>query len=113
MMRRHKIWILRKKEDGVNADGIPVESWEKITETPIWAKVCDEGGREFYAGSADYELTKIKINISFRTDISRKMRVLFNDKVYEIVRMYNGDYRNQELNFDAERRSSQDGKIYG
>lgn len=113
MVRRHKIWIMRKKESERSKDGIPVESWEKITETPIWASVRDEGGKEFYAGAADYELAKIKVNISFRTDVTRKMLVVFHDKAYEIVRTYNGDYRNMSLNFDAERRSNQDGKIHG
>lgn len=112
MVRRHKIWILKKTVSGTNKDGIPIERWEKITDGPIWASVLDEGGREFYAGAADYDLTKIKVNISFRTDVSRKMRIVFHGKVYEIVRFYNGDYRNQSISFDAERRSNEDGKIH-
>lgn len=112
MVRRHKIWILKSVETGRNEDGIPVREWEPISTRPIWACIRDEGGREFYSGDADYELSKIKVNISFRKDVSRKMRVLFHDKVYEIVRMYNGDYRNMSLDFDAERRSSEDGKIH-
>ena len=110
--RRHKIWILRSVETGRNADGIPVLEWEKITEKPIWASVRDEGSSEFYAGNADFELSRIKVNISYREDVSRKMRVLFHGKVYEIVRVYCGDYRNISLDFDAERRSSEDGKIH-
>lgn len=112
MVRRHKIVILKKKESGQSEDGILMEEWIPIEKDPIWARVVDEGGKEFYAGAADYELSKIKINISFRTDVERKMLVLFNKKVYEIVRTYNGDYRNSSLNFDAERRSNQDGKIH-
>lgn len=112
MVRRHKIMILKKVQLGQSKDGIPMETWIPITEDPIWARVADEGGKEFYAGAADFELSKIKINISFRTDVERKMIVLFNEKAYEIVRTYNGDYRNFSLNFDAERRSNQDGNIH-
>lgn len=112
MVRRHKITILQRIESGQNEDGIPQEEWVPITKAPIWARIVDEGGKEFYAGAADYELSKIKINISFRTDVTRKMLLLFNEKVYEIVRTYNGDYRNSSLSFDAERRSNQDGKIH-
>ena len=112
MVRRHRIWILKKVEDGQGKDALPVERWEKITGRPIWAGVRDEGSREFYAGEADFELSKIKVNISYRKDVSRKMRVLFHGRVYEIVRTYNGDYRGMGLDFDAERRSSEDGKIH-
>lgn len=112
MVRRHKIWILRETETGENEDGLPVKYLERITDTPIWASVRDEGGSEFYAGNADYELSKIKVNISFRPDVTRKMLVDFHGKAYEIVRTYNGDYRNMSLDFDAERRSNEDGKLH-
>lgn len=111
-IRRHKIDILTRTISGTNKDGVPIEEWNKLTEVPIWASIRDEGGSEFYAGNADYELERIKVNISFRTDVTRKMRVLFHEKVYEIVRVYNGDYRNGSLDFDAERRSNEDGKIH-
>lgn len=112
MVRRHKIWILKKVDSGRNEDGLPEETWEKLTDAPIWASVRDEGGSEFYSGNADYELAKIKVNISFRTDVTRKMLIVFHGKAYEIVRTYNGDYRNLSLDFDAERRSNEDGKLH-
>lgn len=110
--RRHKILILKATETGANEDGIPVREWKPISGGMVWASVRDEGSQEFYEGAADFELAKIKVNISFRPDVSRKMRVIFHGKVYEIVRIYNGDYRNMSLNFDAERRSNEDGKIH-
>ncbi len=112
MTRRHKIWILKRVDEGQGKDGIPSVSWKPITEEPIWASIRDEGSREFYAGDADFELAKIKVNISFREDVSRKMRIVFHSKVYEIVRTYNGDYRGMDLNFDAERRTNEDGCIH-
>lgn len=112
MIRRHKIWILKQAESGQNEDGLPESTWEKLTDVPLWASVRDEGSSEFYGGNADYELAKIKVNISFRTDVTRKMLVVFHGKAYEIVRIYNGDYRNMSLDFDAERRSNEDGKLH-
>lgn len=111
MVRRHKIWILKGEDAGQSEDGLPITLWKPVSDKPVWASVRDEGGREFYAGNADFELAKIKVNISFREDVSRKMRILFHNKVYEIVRTYNGDYRRIGLDFDAERRSNEDGRI--
>lgn len=112
LVRKEKIWILRKVGEKRNEDGLSVPVWEKISEEPLWASVRDEGGTEFYTGAADFELSKIKVNISYREDISRKMRVIFHGKVYEIVRTYNGGYRRVSLDFDAERRSNEDGEIH-
>lgn len=110
-MRRHKIIILKQVGTTTNKDGVSVPNYQSLTDEPIWARVLDEGGREFYAGNADYELTKIKVNISFSPDVTRKMRIIFQEKVYEIVRIYRGDYRNIDLNIDAERRSNEDGFV--
>ena len=68
-----------------DAAGQPVPSWQNIASNPtIWAEVIPVGGSEtFQAKQFGAEAVK-KFRIRYRSDIIRKMRVVYDDDNYDI-----------------------------
>lgn len=100
-MRRHKIEIKKITGKTTDADGFDTPVWTSITAAPIWADVLDQGSKEFYAAQAEKREHIIRCNIAYRNDIDDGMRIIWKSKVYEIIRSYNADYRNNSTDIDG------------
>ena len=99
-MRRHKIEILQE-ESTTNLNGYKIKEWVALA-PPLWARVKDLAGREYYAANAEQRAKTIMCNISYRTDVTTGMRVRFKNEVYNIKRIYSGTYKKIDLNIDCE-----------
>lgn len=99
-MRRHKIEIMQSNDDR-DEQGFPVENWEPIC-SPVWADVRDVSGKEFYGADTEKRQKLITCNISYRKDITNDMQVRFDGEMYNIKRIYQGDYRRLDLNLDCQ-----------
>lgn len=100
-MRRHKIDILEVTRTK-DADGFSIDTWNPISSTPLWANVIDQGSREFYASNAEVRSHIIRCNIAYRSDVTDSMRIRWKGKDYQIIRAYNGDYRQNGIDLDGE-----------
>ena len=99
-MRRHKIDIMDLTVTK-DADGYAINTWQELTASPLWADITDQSSREFYAANAEMREHIIRCNISFRNDVDETMRIKWNDKYYEIIRIYNGKYKRNSIDIDA------------
>ncbi|MCY7947316.1 phage head closure protein [Bacillus atrophaeus] len=78
---RYRIQFQKKKQTGrLPVDG--KDSWETVIE--CWAKAEGLKGREYYAAAAIQKEKTIKFTIRHREDINEHMRIVFENKVYEI-----------------------------
>ena len=68
-----------------DAVGQPVEIWQDIATNPtVWAEVVPVGGTEqFQARQVNAEAVA-KFRIRYRSDITRKMRVVYDGDDYDI-----------------------------
>ncbi len=87
-----------KTQDG---DGYAVTVLTPITENPIWANVVDQSSKEFYSANSEQREQIIRCNIAYRNDINTGMLVKWRNKDYEIIRIYEGDHRNNFVDLDA------------
>lgn len=78
-------------------DGSEVETWGDVIET--WAEKKTQGSREFYAAQKINAETTALFVIRFRSaTISRDMRVLEGDRVFEIISIDNTGNQNHWFN---------------
>lgn len=63
-----------------------INSWELIDEYPtVWARKTELKGNEIVIGDQLKYVQKTVFTIRFRSDLDEKNRVVFGNKVYEIV----------------------------
>jgi SPP1 family predicted phage head-tail adaptor len=63
-----------------------VTSWEIISLNPtVWSKVIQYVGREVVVADQIQAVFRTQFVIDYRTDINDEMRVVYNNKVYNIV----------------------------
>lgn len=92
---RHKITI-QLNQPIRNSYGELEDNW--INVTTVWASIEVLRGREYFAAQQINEQITAKITIRYITGITTKMRVLFKDRIFDILAVLNHDERNIELN---------------
>jgi len=77
-------------------DSVSVENtWSTIAEP--WASVEPVSGREYFAAQQVQAENTIKFRIRYQSGLDPKMRILYNDNVYDIKSIINASERNDEL----------------
>lgn len=80
--RRISIQQATEVQDSV---GQPIKTWADISGQPTWAEVIPVGGSEIFQARQFGAETVKKFRIRYRTDITRKMRVVYDGDNYDIT----------------------------
>ena len=80
--------------DGVDDYGNAVDVWEDLT--TVWADIAPISGREYFSAQQAVSETQFKIYIRYLDGVSPKMRVVRDEKAYEILAVL-GDKRSGML----------------
>lgn len=62
-----------------------------------YSKVTDMGGKESYSAMGENNKLKTKFGIRYRNDLNTDMRIVFNNRIYNILFVDNLDYKKRWL----------------
>lgn len=89
---RHRIKI-QKHTSEMNENGFEVKSWQDFKSA--WASVTNLHGREFFQAKQVSSSASTKFIIRYIDELDTKMRILYNDKHYNIIYIDNIKDRNR------------------
>lgn len=95
---KHRITFL-KPTITVNENGFETE--EFIVLKTVWASVANLSGREYYEAAAVQKENTVKFKIRAIPDIDESMRIIFQDKDYNITATDNIKYKNRYMEIKA------------
>ncbi|MHC6181073.1 phage head closure protein [Clostridium sp. JNZ X4-2] len=95
---KHKI-IFQKLTATTNENGFEVEIWEDYS--TVWASISNLMGREYFEAAAVQAEKTVKFTIRYLHGITDDMRILFEDKQYNITFIDNIKYRNKYIEIKA------------
>jgi SPP1 family predicted phage head-tail adaptor len=78
--RRITIQTFTPTRDSLGAE---IETWSTLAE--IWAQVTNVAGGEIYAADKILSQTTHRITIYYRSDLTAKMRVVYNGTAYDVL----------------------------
>ncbi len=90
---RYRI-TLQFPSDGVDDYGNAMDSWQDLA--TVWADIVPMSGREYLTASQATSETTFKIYIRYIENVNAKMRILYNNKIFEILAVL-GDKRSGML----------------
>lgn len=64
-------------------NGEEVVTWVDVA--TVWAKVAQIRGREFFAAAQMQDAVDLRVNIRYRSDVTREMRLLWRGNPLDIV----------------------------
>ncbi len=92
--------VIYKESGGIDDEGFPIEGNTDVLIT--WANVKTTKGFTLIANNSDFEKAYTNFTIRYpKTEITRDMRIRFNNKVYSIEYLNNVDESNVELEIQA------------
>jgi len=91
---RHRI-TLQKPVISVNENGFEVKTYENYK--TVWSKVSNLSGREYFEAAAIQKEKTVKFLIRAGVDIDESMRILFNEKTFNIIFIDNINYKNKYI----------------
>lgn len=91
---RHRA-ILQRKE--ITQDELKQQTETWVDFAYIWAAIQPLAGREYFSARQENAEVTTRITIRYLKDVKPDMRVMFNEKVYEILSVINQDERNISL----------------
>ncbi|MEQ8154496.1 MAG: phage head closure protein [Clostridiaceae bacterium] len=94
---KHRI-TFQRLTSAVNENGFAVEAWE--TYKVVWASASNLSGREYFEAAAIQVEKTVKFTIRY-TNIDPYMRILFQDKQYNITSIDNIKYTNKFIEIKA------------
>jgi len=83
----------------VNENGFEIETW--IDFKTLWAAVTNLHGREYFAAAAVKAENTVKFTIRYIEGINESMRILFQEKQYNITSIDNIKYANKFIEIKA------------
>ncbi|WP_366923873.1 phage head closure protein [Metallumcola ferriviriculae] len=92
---RHRVTI---QEYVASRDSFGAENPEWIDLKTVWANVSPVSGKEYFASQQLSAEITTKIMMRYRPGITPKMRVIFDDRIFEIISVINLESQNIELN---------------
>ncbi len=95
---KHRITFL-KPTITVNENGFETE--EFIALKTVWASAANLSGREYFEAAAVQKENTIKFKIRAIPDIDESMRIVFQDKDYNITAIDNIKYKNRYIEIKA------------
>lgn len=82
--RRITIQVINSDEPTItNDDGYQIDNW--INFWTCWAFIKNVNGREFFQAQACNSSASCRMNIRYKKEISSKMRVIYNGKIFNIL----------------------------
>jgi SPP1 family predicted phage head-tail adaptor len=92
--------VIYKESGGIDDEGFPIEGNTDVLTT--WANVKTTKGFTLIANNSDFEKAYTNFTIRYpKTEITRDMRIRFNNKIYSIEYLNNVDESNVELEIQA------------
>lgn len=95
---KHKI-TFQKRTTSTNENGFEEEVWKDFI--TCWAKAENLQGREFFAAAVVQAEKTVKFTIRYLSTIASDMRILFEDKQYNINAIDNIKYKNKYMEIKA------------
>lgn len=92
--------------------GEPNQEWTDLLSS-VSASVEPTSGREIFASQQNIGQVDARVRIRYRSDIDSAMRVLFGDRVYEIVAVIDPEMRHDELHLMCKERTDLRGTVDG
>ena len=86
---------IQKVTETKTGSGATTESWSDYIKT--FASVEPLNGREFFAAQAVQAEESVKFRIRYQSGINTKMRIFYNDRIFDIQSVINTAERNDEL----------------
>jgi SPP1 family predicted phage head-tail adaptor len=79
-------------------DSFGAEEPEWTDVATVWASVTPASGKEYFASAQTNAELTTKITMRYLSGITPNMRVVFDERIFEIVSVLNYEERNVELN---------------
>lgn len=95
---RHRI-TLQRLTTTTNENGFEVEAWEDFK--TVWASITNLHGREYFEAAAVQRENTVKFTIRYTKGIDTSMRILFQEKQYNITAIDNIKYKNEYMEIKA------------
>jgi SPP1 family predicted phage head-tail adaptor len=95
---RHRI-TFQKFTTVVNENGFETEAWEDYK--TVWASVSNLTGREYYQAAEVQAEKTVKFMIRYLSSLTTDMRILFQEKQYNITSIDNIKYENKYIEIKA------------
>ena len=83
----------------VNENGFEVQEW--VTFSTVWANIGNLFGKEYYAAAAVQEEKTVKFTVRYIKDLDTDMRILFDEKYYNITFINDINYAHKFLEVKA------------
>jgi len=80
---RHRVELQRFTETQDPVTGEIVRGFAKVTN--LWAHVVPSSVREFIAAQAENSEVTGRITLRYRSDITNKDRIIYREKIYDIL----------------------------
>jgi SPP1 family predicted phage head-tail adaptor len=84
---------------GTDPDGFPMEDWQDVK--TVWAMIKTLQGREYYQAAAVQAENTTRFIIRYIKDLSTKMRISYNNRIFDIQSIINDDEKNITLTIIA------------
>ena len=91
---RHRVQIQNKT---VQTDELQQQSDVWLAYANVWASVRPVKGREYFAARQENAEVTAVVTMRYLSGITPDMRIVFGDRVFEIVSVINVDERNRVL----------------
>jgi SPP1 family predicted phage head-tail adaptor len=102
---RHRI-TLQQKLIIKDLEGIPTDIWQDTS--TIWAAIEPLRGREYFQAATVQSQNMIRFTIRYRKGITSMMRILHDNKSYDIQSVIDVEGRHQQLELMAKEVTSHD-----
>ncbi|EPH2695111.1 phage head closure protein [Klebsiella aerogenes] len=79
---RHMVTLQEPVKEQNPITGAVINTWRDVA--TIWAEVAALSAREFIAAKASQGEVTTRITVRYREDVTRKYRILFRGRVYNI-----------------------------
>lgn len=87
-----KIKLRAQTEDSVDSEGYSIPG--EVIEIPVWAKIKTLQSKEYFDAKATQSENTTVFVIRYRKDINEDMKIIFKDRVFEIISLINDDEKN-------------------
>ncbi len=75
--------VIEQNTPTQDSTGQPIDSWATLA--TVWAEFLPVSGQEFFQARQVNAVAVANFRIHYRTDVTRKMRLTFDDDTYDIV----------------------------
>lgn len=91
---RHYV-IIQQATETQGADGSVIQTWGEFAH--VYAEISPKSGNETYASQGIHASVVHEIRIRYLKGVVPKMRILWGERVFEIIGVVNWNERNREM----------------